>query len=655
MGQNSFSPEEEKKLRTERQRNFSEALVFGVFIGFLICIAVVNILTYLEKERFYEYVQSMAILFVGFVSLLTIVIIYRNQILRFIFGKTKASLSEVTENGFDSLESILRGKPIKAITPLKKSLISLFALYSKLTFRAWVTMVIFSLSAMFVGTIGTILLVEQNKKIQSQNEVLETQSQLMETSFFTNNDSERIIIKKNYDDLMNELEASKKTKDKLIDSIKSSLSRMRPYWYYDSFYTHWMLSKSKHSETNHSITNTRFIPSVRDNHSSESRDDKNRIIFLSPERGLVLKKMFEFEYFSYSKDDFNRLPMDDVRLINEELFEFSDARGFDFSSKIKIKYRNYPFYTNSDIQINRFSCFHPYRLNREFVINNRMPDHMRRVDFTGALFHGMKMNLSQEFVKYNVLTGASFYSSRLMVYSEASLDSMDSMNKLYNVEFDTNLKFIKNLKKYILLPAEQGRYYVDNCLRFSTEDLPVSIRESLGSVQDDFLKKYKEIEEVKAKKLIVRIKDGWNEMLNYASKGAYEFSGIVFLDLLIKNNVFFFNDFGVFLNEEELDELTEYAIKTGVLKFYKALDPDERKSIRENSFMDDSSYVNFFIYEFTLESLMKTSQNKPIYHDVKRHVANALTLDEDTFNTYFNVYIFNDKVFIRRRLYPQAI
>lgn len=152
-----------------------ELFVLGVALALLVGVPIVIFSIYYFADNVTSLVMAIlfALCFIVFSSF--IIVIYRNKILKWLYGTTLKDLTEIADNGVDSFEKFSVGNIKEGRLEAKKTISSFAAYVSWLRFRNWVINLSIGLIVAFSTLIGTSLLHQQNKIIRKQNTFFQEQ------------------------------------------------------------------------------------------------------------------------------------------------------------------------------------------------------------------------------------------------------------------------------------------------------------------------------------------------------------------------------------------------------------------------------------------------------------------------------------------------
>ena len=301
--------------------NFLVGTLVGGFSFFIIYL----VISKYAIDTAAEIVITAAIFVVVALAIFSAIFIGRNRITRWIFGRTKSSFQGIALYGFRAFSNMRRGKPVSAYRNAKRGLMSAIATYSWWAFRMWVVRVVMTFVAIFAGGVGTFLLIEQNQKLQAHSELLTEQNKLLGRQSLLQDAQSRTALLPVLSDVIGEIfkvagrnfNPAKNEKISLdpilMGRIVSLAASLRPYWHYDY------------------IALGEVGPDSVAAYTSESNKDENLsqpLIFLSPERGLLLRSMIAANVDMSAK------------ILENADFSYSDLRNLNISSEFYEKNRS---------------------------------------------------------------------------------------------------------------------------------------------------------------------------------------------------------------------------------------------------------------------------------------------------------------------------
>ncbi|CAN0453145.1 unnamed protein product, partial [Ectocarpus fasciculatus] len=110
------------------------------------------------------------------VVLLVLVLANRDHILRFITGRTESSLDEIASGAFDAIGAAYARDKEQSAKQIARLVSTIVNWYSWSGFYRWVIGTLTAILVVFTGLAGTVLLLDQNKKLGEQTNLLEKQN-----------------------------------------------------------------------------------------------------------------------------------------------------------------------------------------------------------------------------------------------------------------------------------------------------------------------------------------------------------------------------------------------------------------------------------------------------------------------------------------------
>jgi hypothetical protein len=151
----------------------------GLFFALIVILPLFYGIAFFAERRALD---VAILLFGGIVFVLVILLFalfFRRKIIKKITGRGEASYSEVYQSGSQLARAIIARDANGVDTHLHQLTSTLFAWYSWTFFYRWVLGFAVALLLAFGGFAGTVLLFEQNRKMDVQNEKSEFQNELM--------------------------------------------------------------------------------------------------------------------------------------------------------------------------------------------------------------------------------------------------------------------------------------------------------------------------------------------------------------------------------------------------------------------------------------------------------------------------------------------
>jgi len=315
---------------------------FGqVIIGVLIGIAIALPFFLFSTEEVAAFIKENALRIIVFGSFLTafllLILSLRRSITKWLLGTTLKSAEDVTEQALSLTKAVTDGDFETVQRESKDLALQLAAIYGWVTARRAIISIILVFSGLLAGVMGSALLIQQNKILQSQNRNLDLQlktsllSPILQeanrrvplysqiTSLFARIDEEVAAQTERLqraEDLDPETTAEDswtfftpvRLSDRLYSDIIGLSLQLKPYLHFDS-----------------RRLDLEGISEVAD---APEKVFEN-LVFLSPERGMLLRYLIE-----------NGVKLDEG-VLNGADFTYSDLRGFRIES---------PFFDDFDVQ-----------------------------------------------------------------------------------------------------------------------------------------------------------------------------------------------------------------------------------------------------------------------------------------------------------------
>lgn len=248
----------------------------------------------------------------GIVSVL--MLLSFRALLKRVFGKESPSAAVVYQDITASANAARDGNYNSAKVHADQAIAGGLGLYTWLTGRQWLTSLFLGSIALFAGSASTYILFQQNALIKAQTsiltkqeKVLQNQSNFMRDSVL-NQDAVRYVpiysqLTSVLDEILLESQQRKGLSPHHLVPLSPQLSArvvtltrtFRPYWYYDSFAGYDRQPARKSTGTTATVI------------------DSPPMVFLSPERGMILKSILE-----------NKVTLDRPDVAD---FSYSDMRG----------------------------------------------------------------------------------------------------------------------------------------------------------------------------------------------------------------------------------------------------------------------------------------------------------------------------------------
>lgn len=295
--------------------SFLSGDVLGAFVLGLISSVPILVLIYVFLLRELEEAAKIAAyVAVGAGIASVFAIIFLRVILRKIFGNEAPSGKTIFDNAAASVAAIESGDFNQARKELGSAASDALGLYSWLTGRQWITTIFLGSIGLFAGSASTYIFIQQNSILTVQSNLLEEQERLLRTQSIFMRDAmlsqDALRYVPLYSDLSQVLEEIRvegldrsglsedfhlvRLSPELSSRIVNLTRTFRPYWLFDS-----------------------FSGFDRDGANVSAESPSPNMVFLSPERGMLLKAIVE-----------SRVELHDPTLAD---FTYSDMRGFDIS------------------------------------------------------------------------------------------------------------------------------------------------------------------------------------------------------------------------------------------------------------------------------------------------------------------------------------
>lgn len=152
----------------------------GFWIGFFAAVLLTGTFLVGAWSLAEDYAAQMTTLFVGALIasmiLLTLAFILKDRMLKFILGSAQSSLSDVLNSLVDAGDAAISGEKDRAKAEIKAAMTAMLAWYSWVNFYRWVLATGVAILLAFAAFTGSVLLFEQNAKLQAQTDILQIQT-----------------------------------------------------------------------------------------------------------------------------------------------------------------------------------------------------------------------------------------------------------------------------------------------------------------------------------------------------------------------------------------------------------------------------------------------------------------------------------------------
>lgn len=461
---------------TQKNSSGTGQYFLGILVGGLLTFVVLFVLqqSVIEDWRTHVFWLSAAIFVVAI--FFGLVVLFRTKILRLIFRRGHASLETISDETWSAAESVLDGEPRLALVHVRNAIDSILASYAWVALRSWIVSVFVALSAIYVGGVGTILLLEQNKRIEAQNEIIDKQREFAELEFILREGDRQASLNPllfsalaKIDEFVPDGEGAKQKgayeglyepHATIVDvnRIAATLSVLQPYWRFDSYYE---LELTNGGNPEVGVPNTRPIP-----------DSNSRLVFASPERGLILQAMIA-KAIHMGETTFKAGY--GAKIQSNSLFAFADARNLEILPVAgKGALNDFPILEELlDIQLcgtENESGVNPQDRELQDFFVRIDPAFLPNVLFSGASFQ----NVMFEDMKGLDLKGARLYESAVTIDSDEDILALEQLMSTQGVEFQSSFKLLPQLAPYLseefntIVNGEQGEInlapHKANCL-----------------------------------------------------------------------------------------------------------------------------------------------------------------------------------------------
>ena len=133
-----------------------------------------------SKDRAADLVILSSIAVATVIAGLCLVVAFRRRIFGLLFGTTQSRLVEVFDSAANAGEAIVEGRSADAVSAISDTGRRVVAWYSWSNFYRWAIGTAAAILVGFVGALSVLLLIEQNKKLETQNALVTQQSNLIE-------------------------------------------------------------------------------------------------------------------------------------------------------------------------------------------------------------------------------------------------------------------------------------------------------------------------------------------------------------------------------------------------------------------------------------------------------------------------------------------
>jgi hypothetical protein len=435
--------------------------VFTIVLGYAIRQSVLT--------EWRSYLLLLSVVLLAVVACIGAIILFRERIARVVFRRANVTLTAVAGAAVDAADHALSGNRQEALSAIRRAVESAMATYAWWSMRTWVVSIIFALSATYVGGIGTILLMEQNNRIQEQTNTMVTQREFAELEFLLREGDRRSAMVGLLSETITQIRGLRarpwsttffigENPGPELDQgdealVKNAVSAMQPYWYFDVFYEEARLQ----NRTLPDGGNTRPVP-----------ESASRVIFLSPERGLILQALLESGVSLDSSalnvgDESNAYPLGRLSL--------ADARGLSLRPIFPAAVLDAKPSLKEFVDINL--CGDHHEDDYRSILPGVSPDVVPRADLSGASLYNIWMRGTTNLV----LHGASFMESILTVADQDAVDRLSTVGRTYGVQFYSTLDLLPQLRPYLSEAAAlQGDTpHSGNCFALDRDDVATAL------------------------------------------------------------------------------------------------------------------------------------------------------------------------------------
>lgn len=163
--------------RNTSRLNLWISVFLAFFTGIMITIPIATLgLPFLAEHIREVIIGSVIIIFIfGFIVFLTVV--FKKEILQFIFGVSDTDISELKGSSKGLIENVLLGDTEKAKSNFEFTFTKVSAWYSWHQYKRWVLLAFQVLLVGFGGLLGSVLLFNQNKLFENQNALFQYQNE----------------------------------------------------------------------------------------------------------------------------------------------------------------------------------------------------------------------------------------------------------------------------------------------------------------------------------------------------------------------------------------------------------------------------------------------------------------------------------------------
>ena len=306
-------------MRNERKTSYESIDVIASFVfGILLCLPVYVFVFKRELVDIARGAEFAAIAAVGGGIVTVLLLLSLRVVIKRVFGKETPSAANIYKDITASANATREGDYTRAKLHADHAITGGLGLYTWVSGRQWLTSIFLGSIALFAGAASTYILYQQNRLVQEQTKILKRQenvlilqSEYMRDSVLNQDALRYVPLYSQLTDVINEIVSESKVRDNLaayhLVPLTSELSAkvvtltrsFRPYWYYDSFSRYTRETEQEISSENDS--------------KGVDKINSPPMVFLSPERGMLLRAMLE-----------NKVELSDPGAGN---FQYADMRG----------------------------------------------------------------------------------------------------------------------------------------------------------------------------------------------------------------------------------------------------------------------------------------------------------------------------------------
>lgn len=367
---------------------------------------------------------------------LSLILLLRRFLLKKILGATEASLSDIASDAIGAASSLSKGDHKEASDRAENAARSALGWYSWVNLYRWVINANIALLVAFAGFTGTVLLFEQNKRIQNQNEIIDRQREFEELGFLLADGQRRAARTTALNEALSKIAQISQNWWEIPQTqseVSAAISTMQPYWFFDS------ANEGHYLSTGSSLLDGLPFKSIP--------DSKSRIVFASPERGLILQALVA-KGIGITSNMFSTAAYGD-KVLARPLMEYTDARGLQIGPAITASItQDNPVLTEPrDI----------FRCASETYLDER-PRFPRITLDSDALEHSSFTNATLSFVtispsKRQSYLGARVTESVIHLKEESQVRYLTDLSATYGVQFSVELKLLPRIASYLKFKA----------------------------------------------------------------------------------------------------------------------------------------------------------------------------------------------------------